>query len=139
MTDPRPRVLLADDYDPLLTVWKRLLEPDCQVVGSVKNGKALVSAAVDLKPDVVIADLSMPEMNGFEACRQLKLLMPQARVVLVTAGGDEHLARAAFKVGASGFVLKHAAADELAEAIRQAMMGEVFCSPALKMNVVDLL
>src|SRR5262245_15852033 len=127
----RARVLLADDYDPLLVVWRRLLEPDCEVVGSVRDGKALVDLAIDLKPDVIVADLSMPEMNGFDACRVLKRLMPEAKVVLVTAGGDEHLAQAAFRFGASAFVLKHAAADELFAAIQLAMLGEVFCSPSL--------
>jgi DNA-binding NarL/FixJ family response regulator len=92
----RPRVLLADDYVGLLTAWRRLLEPTCEIVGTVRNGRDLLDAATTLTPDVVVADLSMPEVTGIDACRQIKRAHPAIKVILVTAGGDEYVARAAF-------------------------------------------
>jgi DNA-binding NarL/FixJ family response regulator len=125
----RPRVLLADDYGALLAAWRRLLEPSCEIVGSVGNGRALLEAATALSPDVIVADLSMPEVNGLDACRQIKHASPQTKIVLVTAGGDAWVARAAFRAGASAFVLKHSAADDLLTAIRSAMLGHTYCTP----------
>ena len=134
----RPRVLLADDYGALLTAWRRLLEPTFDVVGSVGNGRALLEAAAALSPDVVVADLAMPEMNGLDACRQLKQTNPRTKVVLVTAGGDEWVARAAFRAGASAFVLKHSAADDLLTAIESALIGNPYCTPAVGIRAPDL-
>jgi len=133
----RPRVLLADDYGALLTAWRRLLEPTCDVVGSVGNGRALLEAAAALSPDVVVADLAMPEMNGLDACRQLKQTNPRTKVVLVTAGGDEWVAHAAFRAGASAFVLKHSAADDLLTAIESALIGDTYCTPAVGIRPPD--
>ena len=101
----RPRVLLADDHSGLIAAWRRLLEPSCDVVGCVRDGRALFEAAIELEPDVIVADLAMPGMSGFDACRSIKSSLPRTKVVLVTAGGDEHVARAAFRAGASAFVL----------------------------------
>lgn len=138
MTGSRPRVLLADDYVGLLTAWRRLLEPSCEVVGCVRDGRELLEAARTLAPDVVIADLSMPEVNGLEACRHITNASPQTKVILVTAGGDEWVARAAFRAGASGFVLKHSAADDLLVAIQTALGGDIFCTPSLGLDALDL-
>lgn len=128
----RPRVLLADDYAGLLTAWRRLLEPAFEVVGSVRDGRALLEAATALIPDVIVADLSMPEMNGLDACRRIKNTIPQTKIVLVTAGGDEWVARAAFDAGASAFVLKHSAADDLLTAIETVLVGHTYCTPNLE-------
>lgn len=135
----RPRVLLADDYAGLLTAWQRLLEPSCEVVGSVSNGRALLEAATALSPDIIVADLSMPEVNGLEACRRIKRTSPQTKIILVTAGGDEWVARAAFRAGASAFVLKHSAADDLLTAIQSAMLGNTYCTPIVGLDDPDLL
>ncbi len=135
--DPRPRVLLADDYVGLLTAWRRLLEPSYEVVGCVRDGRALLEAANTLIPDVVIADLSMPELSGLDACRQIKQTSPQMKVILVTAGGDQWVARAAFRAGASGFVLKHTAADDLVVAIQTALTGQTYCTPGVGVDVLD--
>ena len=134
----RPRLLLADDYAGLLTAWKRLLEPAFEVVGCVRDGRALLEAASTLAPDVVIADLSMPELSGLDACRHIKQASPQTKVILVTAGGDQWVARAALRAGASGFVLKHSAADELPLAIHSALAGETFCTPSIGLNALDV-
>ena len=122
----RSRILLADDYDGLLEAWRRLLEPRYDVVGAVRDGRALLEAAVALEPDVIVADLAMPGMNGLDACRTIKHSLPQTKVVLVTAGGDENVARVAFRAGASAFVLKYAAADDLPAAIERALTGGTF-------------
>jgi DNA-binding NarL/FixJ family response regulator len=126
----RPRVLLADDYVGLLTAWRRLLEPSCEIIGCVRDGRALLDATTALTPDIVVADLSMPEMNGIDACRQIRREHPETKVILVTAGGDEYVARAAFRAGASGFVLKHSA-DDLLTAIQSVLLGETFCTPGI--------
>lgn len=128
----RPRVLLADDYAGLLTAWRRLLEPAVEVVGCVRDGLALLDAATALVPDVIVADLSMPQLNGLDACRRIKSAIPQIKIVLVTAGGDEWIARAAFEAGASAFVLKHSATDDLLTAIESALAGETYCTPTLE-------
>ena len=136
--DSRPRVLLADDYAGLLTAWRRLLEPSYDVVGCVRDGRALLDAASTLAPDVVIADLSMPEVNGLDACRQIAQASPQTKVILVTAGGDQWVARAAFRAGASGFVLKHTAADDLLVAIQTALRGETYCTPGVGLDAFNV-
>ena len=132
----RPRVLLADDYVGLLTAWRRLLEPTCEIVGTVRNGRDLLDAATTLTPDVVVADLSMPEVTGLDACRQIKRAHPAIKVILVTAGGDEYVARAAFRAGASGFVLKHSA-DDLLTAIQSVLHGKTFCTPTVGIDAPD--
>jgi DNA-binding NarL/FixJ family response regulator len=131
-------VLLADDYVGLLTAWRRLLEPSYNVVACVRDGRALLEAASTLNPDVVIADLSMPELNGLDACRQIKEGSPQTKVILVTAGGDQWVARAAFRAGASGFVLKHTAADDLLIAIDAALAGRTYCTPGVGIGAFDV-
>ena len=127
----RPRILLADDYAGLLTAWRRLLEPVYDVVGCVRDGRALLEATGTLAPDVVIADLSMPELNGLEACREIRQTSPHTKIILVTAGGDQSVARAAFRAGASGFVLKHSAARDLLAAVHRALVGETYCTPGI--------
>jgi DNA-binding NarL/FixJ family response regulator len=129
--EPRPRVLLADDYAGLLVAWRRLLEPECDIVGCVRDGRALLDAATALTPDVIVADLSMPEVNGLEACRWLKHARPEVKVVLVTAGGDRGVAAAAFRAGASAFVLKYSAADDLLAAIQTVLLGNTYCTPTV--------
>ena len=134
MSSDRPRVLLADDYEGLLAAWRRLLEPSYEVVGCVRDGRALLEATETLAPDVVIADLSMPEVNGLEACREIRQTSPQTKVILVSAGGDQSVARAAIRAGASGFVLKHSAARDLLAAVRRALVGESYCTPSIGLD-----
>jgi len=134
MSSERPRVLLADDYEGLLAAWRRLLEPSYEVVGCVRDGRALLEATETLAPDVVIADLSMPEVNGLEACREIRHTSPPTKVILVSAGGDQSVARAAFRAGASGFVLKHSAARDLLAAIRLVLVGESYCTPSIGLD-----
>ena len=116
--DWRPRVLLADDFRGLLVAWRRLLEPSCNVIDTVSSGREAVEAVTRLRPDVIVLDLSMPDLNGLEACRQIKRVVPETKVIFVTAADDPHLQQEAFQVGASAFVSKHSAAGELERVIR---------------------
>ena len=121
---PRPRVLLAEDYEALLVALRRLLSPSCDVVGSVADGLAVVDAAVRLRPDVIVLDLNLPTINGLEACRRIKAALPLSKVVLITAADDEAVRERAFELGASAFVLKHRIADELDRIIQKAFRSD---------------
>jgi DNA-binding NarL/FixJ family response regulator len=97
----------------------------------------LLAAAIGLGPDVIVADLAMPEMNGLDACREIRNAAPNSRIVIVTASGDESVARAAFRAGASAFVLKHSAAKDLLTAVRTTFRGSTYCTPALGVDVSE--
>lgn len=127
-TELRPRILLADDYPALLSAWRRLLKPSYDIVAEVSDGEAALEAATALKPDVVVLDLSMPLKDGFEVCRAIRHASASTKVVLVTASADPALAHAAFRGGASAFVMKQLASDDLPVAIRAALSGETYCS-----------
>jgi DNA-binding NarL/FixJ family response regulator len=102
----KARVLLADDHRIVIEGLKKLLEPEYDVVGAVEDGRALIAAVEKLRPDVVVADISMPHLNGIEAVRQIRKKDPQIRVVILTMHQDVQYAARAFEAGASGFVLK---------------------------------
>src|SRR5262245_28279367 len=99
--EPRPRVLLADDYSAILGALKRMLEPSCDVVGEVTDGTALLEAAASLEPDVIVLDLYMPKINGLEVCRRIKAASSRTKVVLLTAASDDVIRDKAFEIGAS--------------------------------------
>src|SRR5208283_4619272 len=120
-TSSRPRVLLADDHQMLVDALKRVLEPRCEVVGTVNDGRALLDAASKLQPDVVVLDIAMPRLNGLEAARQLKNTVPAAKLVFMTMNEDPYLVGEAFRAGASAFLHKQAAAFELTDAIEQVL------------------
>ncbi len=135
----RPRVLLADDHRLLREAFARLLEPDCEVVGAVGDGRDLLDAAPRLRPDVVVLDVAMPLMNGLDAARELKRVMPEVKVIFLTMNEDPDLAAEAFRVGASGFLLKHAAAAELVQAIQEVSRGRAYITPLATRGLVDTL
>lgn len=120
---PRPRVLLADDHMGILRALQRMLGSCCDIVGRVTAGSSLLEETKKLKPDVVVLDVSLPGVDGIEACRQIKKAEPQTKVVVLTAANDADIRQHAFNVGASAFVLKHAMVDELEKAIRSALHG----------------
>ena len=113
----RPRVLLADDHRMLTDALKRILEPRCEVVGTVIDGRALLEAAPRLNPDIVVLDIAMPYLNGLDAGRQLKSRMPHVKLIFMTQHQDPFLVGEAFRAGGSGFLLKEAAASELTQAL----------------------
>ena len=126
----RPRVMLADDYQPLLVAWRRFLDPWCEVVGSVSTGREVLEVARQCLPDVLVLDLNMPGLNGLEVCREIRKAMPQVGVVLASAANDADLRRAAFQVGVSAFVPKYLAVRELESAIRRASRGHASFQPS---------
>ena len=135
----RPRILLADDHRLLREAFVKLLEPDCDVVGAVADGRALLEAAPKLRPDVVVLDIAMPQLNGLDATRQLKRLMPNVKVIYLTVSEDPDLAAEAFRAGGSAFVLKNSAASELLQAIRDVSQGRSYVTPLATRDMLDTL
>jgi DNA-binding NarL/FixJ family response regulator len=131
----KPRLLLADDHTLLLEGIRLLLEPEFDLVGSVEDGQALLAAAKRLKPDVILLDISMPLLNGIDAARKLRKVMPSARLIFVTMHADSDYVSEAFRAGAMGYILKRAAASELILAIRAVLNGNHYVSPLVARNV----
>ena len=132
----KPRVLLADDHRIVAEGLKGLLEEEFVLLDIVDDGRALVKAARELRPDVIVADISMPHMNGLDALVQLKRDNPKVRVVFLTMHRDVAYARRAFDAGALGFVLKHSAPAELVLALRAALQGRTFVAPDLAAELI---
>ena len=130
-TMPRPEVLLADDHVETAQQLRELLEPHFDVVGLVEDGRALVNAAARLSPDAIIADISMPNLDGIEACALIRRRDPDARIILVTVYSEPILVSSGLAAGALGYVLKDSAGDELVAAVRAALDGQRFVSSAL--------
>jgi DNA-binding NarL/FixJ family response regulator len=134
-----PRVLLADDHSLLLTAFERLLAGECEVIGQVTDGRALVTAAEQLKPDVIVLDISMPLLNGLEAGRQIKHRLPDVKLVFLTMNEEADVAAEAFRSGASGYLLKRSAGSELATAVREVMQGRSYITPLVAQGLVGAL
>src|SRR5438309_5094012 len=125
----RPRVLLADDHRLVREAFAGLIESDCDVVGAVADGRALLEAAPQLRPDIVLLDIAMPLLNGLDAARQLSRLMPEVRLIFLTVSEDPDLAAEAFRAGGSGYLLKNSAASELLKSIREVSQGRAYITP----------
>ena len=132
----KPRVMLADDHTLLVEAFAKLLEPECEIVGQVGDGLALLEAAARLQPDVVVLDVAMPLLNGLDTARQLKQRMPDVRLVFVTMNEDPDLAAEAFRIGAAGYLLKRSAGSELLLAIREVMNGRHYVTPFVTKELV---
>jgi DNA-binding NarL/FixJ family response regulator len=133
----RPRVLLADDHLIVAEALKSLLAPEFDLVGVVEDGRALVEAAGKLRPDVIVADVTMPHLNGIDALVQLRQSGDRVPVVFLTMHRDVSFARRALDAGASGFVLKHSAPAELLSALRAALEGKTYLTPLLAAEVLE--
>ena len=133
----RCRVLLADDHTLLLEAFEKLLEPDYTVVGAVSDGRALLAAAAELKPDVIVLDIAMPLLNGLDAARQIKKTMPAIKLIFLTMNEDPNVANEAFRAGASGYLLKTSAASELSKAIKEALCGRSYVTSIITQGMVD--
>lgn len=131
MPTTRPRVLIADDHVLLLEGLRKLLEKDFELVGAVEDGRALVKAATEVKPDVIVMDISMPVLNGIEAARQIVRLNPDAKIIFLTMHADLTYVSESFRAGGSGYVLKRSAASELSQAIRSVLSGQRYVTPLL--------
>jgi DNA-binding NarL/FixJ family response regulator len=111
---------------------KKLLEPECEVIGCVGDGRSLVQTALALNPDIVLVDVAMPILNGLDAGRELKKLMPRVKLIFLTMNPDPELASEALKIGASGYLLKDSAEDELLLAVRNALRGTSYVTPQVR-------
>ena len=127
----KPRLLMADDHTIVLEGIRKLLENEFELVGTAEDGRALLRAAQELRPDVVLMDISMPLLNGIEACRQLVKLLPGVRVIFLTMHMDAVYVEEAFGAGGSGYLLKRSAASELTRAINTVMRGSRYVTPLL--------
>jgi DNA-binding NarL/FixJ family response regulator len=123
------RLLIADDHMLVLEGLKRILEADFELVGMAENGRELLRLSEELKPDVVLVDISMPMLNGIDATRQLLKHSPNAKVIFVTMHADSDYVAEAFRAGASGYLLKRSAASELVSAIQEVMKGRYYVTP----------
>ena len=130
------RVLLADDHTLLLGAFEKLLASECEIVGTVSDGRELVAAAKRVKPDVIVLDIGMPLLNGLEAGRQIKQTLPDVKLVFLTMNEDSDLAAEAFRAGASAYLLKRSATVELLTAIREVMNGRSYVTPLVTAGLV---
>ncbi len=131
------RILLADDHRLLLEAFTKLLEPEFEVVGTAKDGRVLLSAAEELKPDVIVLDIAMPQLSGLTAARRLKRMMPEVKLIFLTVNEDPDLASEAIRAGASGYVLKNSAASELFQAIEAALEGKMYVTPLIAQGMIE--
>ena len=127
----RPRILLADDHKLMTEALQHLLLADFDVVGTVSDGRALIKAAAELKPELVVVDIGMPLLNGLDAADQLKALHPEIKVIFLTQNREPRYAVEAFRRNASGYLLKDSAASELTTAIREVLAGRSYVSPLI--------
>ena len=122
----RTRILLADDHTLFCTLLRKLLEPRYEVVGSVADGRMLLEAAVQVRPDVAVVDIGMPMLNGLDAGRALKRMMPRLKLIYLTMNNNPDLAREAFQAGASAYLLKNSHPSEVLQAIHDALRGRSY-------------
>jgi DNA-binding NarL/FixJ family response regulator len=130
------RVVLADDHRLILDALKKLLEPEFAVVGTFGDGLELLNSAPALNPNVIVLDIGMPTMNGLTAGQRLKQVMPTVKLIYLTMNQDQDMAAEAFRVGASGFLLKSSAGAELVSAIRTVVRGGTYITPRMTEDVI---
>ena len=136
---PRPRILLGDDHGLIIEGLRSLLMKDFDVVGIASNGRELVAETERLKPDAVLIDVSMPILNGVEAARQIKMASPNVKLLFVTQKADREYVQAAFRIGASGYILKQSAVNELVPALREILLGRYYIAPSLQKGISEAL
>ncbi|HEU4692391.1 MAG TPA: response regulator transcription factor [Vicinamibacterales bacterium] len=135
----RPRVLIADDHALILDAFAKLMAEECDIVGKVSDGRAAVEAASQLRPDLVVLDVTMPILNGLDAARQIRRKVPLAKILFVTMTEDADVAAEAFRAGASGYLLKRSAGAELMSAISEVMQGRSYVTPLVTEDLLRLL
>lgn len=136
----RWRMLIADDHDLIVEAFRRMLEPEFDVVGTASDGHELIAAARELKPDLIITDISMPRMNGMDAAHRIHQQQPSVKLVLLTMNQDPDYAAAAFRIGVHGYLLKNSAGPELGQCLRDVCAGKRYLTTKIgKGNIPDLL
>jgi DNA-binding NarL/FixJ family response regulator len=131
---------LADDHNLVLEAFRRMVEPDFEVVGTAADGHQLIASALELKPDVIITDIGMPHLNGLEAAKVIRKQLPAVKLVFLTMNGDVDYAAAAFRIGVRGYLLKNSPGAELALCLKAVCAGERYLTPKIANgNISDLL
>jgi len=130
--ETRPQVLIADDHAIFTEGLRLLLEKQYVVVGTVVDGRALITEALRFKPDVIVVDIGMPLLNGLDAAKRVREQLPTVKLVFLTMQDNPNLAAAALELGSVAFVLKHSAGSELLKAIDQVMQGKCYVTPKLR-------
>lgn len=133
----RCRILIADDHNLVAELCRGLLETEFDVVGVVSDGHAMVRAAAELKPDVIVLDIAMPILNGLDAGRQVKRVLPAVKLIYLTMNPDDDVAAEAFTRGASGYLLKTCAASEIVLAVHQVLRGKTYLCKALSLDAIN--
>lgn len=131
-----PRVVIVDDHTLLTEALRRLLEPDCEVVGTYDDPRAFLRDVTRVRPDVAVLDISMPSLNGLDAARELHRVLPSARIIFLTMNEDADVAAEAFRAGASAYLLKRSAAAELKAAVADVMNQRYYITPLLTRDLV---
>ena len=133
----RPRVFLTDDHSLLLDAFTNLLEPRFEVVGTASDGREMLAKVGKAQPDVVVLDISMPKLNGFDAGEKLRKKHPDVKLVFLTQNDDSDMVTEAFRIGANGYLLKNSAADELFKAIEVVLGGGSYVTPAITEGMIS--
>jgi DNA-binding NarL/FixJ family response regulator len=134
-----PRVLIADDHTLIAEAFQKLLEPACDVIGTVTDGRALLVAARDLRPEVIVLDVAMPLLNGLDAARYIRKMDPSIKLVFVTVSEDPDIAAEAFRAGGSAYLLKRSAGAELLAAIHEVLQGRSYVTSLVTGGVMQSL
>ena len=134
----RPRILLADDHALVFEGLAKLMDDQYELVGKVQDGRTLVQVAQEVEPDVLVVDISLPQLNGLDAARQIVKTVPRAKIIFLTMHADPAYAREAFQIGASGFLLKRSAAAELSQAIEAVLKGQTYITPAIAKDLLEI-
>jgi DNA-binding NarL/FixJ family response regulator len=138
-TAMKPRIAIVDDHTLIADACRKLLEPECDVAGIFTEPRVFLAEAATVKPDVVILDVSMPSLNGLDTARELRRLVPDTRIIFLTMNEDPDIAAEAFRVGASGYLLKRSLGSELPLAVREVMGRRYYVTPLLTRDLVDSL
>lgn len=133
----RPRIFLADDHTLLLEAFSNLLSSKYEIVGTATDGREMLSAVKKLQPDVVILDISMPNLNGLDAGEKLKKLFPEMKLVFLTVNEDSDMVTEAFRIGANGYLLKNSAASELFQAIEVVLNSGNYVTPKIARGMIS--
>ena len=139
MPTTRSRILIADDHTLVADLCRNLLEGEFEIVGTASNGRAMVRAAIELRPDVIVVDIAMPVLNGLDAGQQVKELFPSVKLIFLTMNTEIELAAEAFRRGASGYLLKTCAAKEMLTAVREVLQGRSYMSRTICKDEVNYL
>ena len=133
----RPRIFLADDHSLLLEAFSHLLEAKYDVVGTATDGRQALTMVAELKPDVVLMDINMPNLNGFDAGEKLKKILPDIKLIFLTVNEDPEMVTEAFRIGANGYLLKSSAASELFQAIDAVLNGRDYVTPKITQGMIS--